>query len=57
MAEVVSEVLSERDALEQAREKAAEAELASIRRSTLSAKQKSALIDRIGKDAYLRLQW
>lgn len=59
--EVVGEILDERQSVEAARQRtqqqSEQEELASIRRSTLSPRQKSELIDRIGKERYLQLPW
>ena len=58
--EVVAEVLDERAALAEARQKVgaqSEAEeLASIRRCNLTPKEKARLIERIGFDRYIQLK-
>jgi hypothetical protein len=59
--EIVGELLEERALLAGAKAEAANGvaaeELSKIRRAHLTPKQKSALIDRIGPDAYLALEW
>jgi hypothetical protein len=59
--EVIGELLEEQRTLEAARQRAREQEereaLAQIRRSTLTPKQVSQLVDRLGLKGYLALKW
>jgi hypothetical protein len=59
--EIFREVLSERDRRDEEQraeqERAEQAYLASIRRKDLSPREKSVLIERLGKDSYLALPW
>ena len=59
--EIVREVMVERDRLaageRQAQQQAEQEQLAAIRRSQLTPKQTSDLIDRVGYERYMQIPW